>query len=163
MATQATQIASNTAGLNQLSGLGQSVTQIQNTVGVNSQAITSNTNRLIQAETSIANNSFAIGNNTLAIANNGSRITNIEQSLLTQIEGVQTAISGASIALAMPDAYLNPHENFAIAGGVSAFGNQNGIAFNMIARGRRGWSFGAGAGTAGGEIGGKLQARWGTR
>ena len=163
MALNTTAIASNTAGISQLSGLGQSITQIQNAVDANAQfaaqqsvQLSSNTNRISIAETNISNNS-------LAITENSSRITNNENILASQFEANQRAISGVAIALALPDAFLGNHENFAISGGVGLYGNETGFAANVIARGDYGWSFGAGVGTAGGEVGGKLQARWGLR
>ena len=101
-----------------------------------------------------------ITNNSVAISNNSSRIENIESRIINQVDGVDKAISGVNIALALPDSYLNPDEDFAIAGGIGTFGNDTGFALNLTARGDYGWSFGAGVGTSSGEVGGKLQARW---
>jgi len=95
-----------------------------------------------------------------AIADNTARITNTENLLADQIDGFDQAISGVAIALALPDAYLGNHENFAVAGGFDQYGDEIGFGMNMIARGNHGWSFGAGVGTSGGEVGSKIQARW---
>jgi len=113
--------------------------------------------------TTLASNSALLASNTLGIANNSARITNAENVILNQLDGVDQALSGVAIALALPDAYLGNHENFAVAGGIGNFGNETGFAVNVIARGDAGWSFGAGIGTSGGEVGTKLQARWATR
>ena len=80
-----------------------------------------------------------------------------------QFDGVDKAISGVALALALPDAYLGNHENFAVAGGFGLYEDETGFAVNMIARGDHGWSFGVGVGTAGGQVGSKVQARWATK
>ena len=110
----------------------------------------------------ISVNENNISANQTAILNNSDRISNNTDLILRQLDGYDKAISGVSIALAMPDAYLGNHENFAVAGGVGLYDEQPGVAFSMMARGREGWSFGVGVGTANGEVASKVQARWAT-
>ena len=119
----------------------------------NTTQISSNTGRLSLAEANISSNS-------LAIADNSARISNTESILASQFDEFDKVNSGVAIALALPDAYLGNHENFAIAGGVGQFGSEIGFGMNLIARGDDGWSLGLGVGTSGGEVGSKVQARW---
>jgi len=136
------------------------VSQLQSSVSSNTQVIAQNTAQILNNTSRLSLAETNIGNNALGIADNATRITNVENALASQFDEFNKANSGVAIALALPDAYLGNHENFAVAGGVGHFGNETGVAVNLIARGDYGWSFGAGIGTSGGEVGTKVQARW---
>ena len=71
---------------------------------------------------------------------------------------------GLAIAIAMPDAYLQQNEKFAIAGNLGFFDDETALAFAAIGRINQTWSVNAGIGSDTGfkEVGGKvgLRAGW---
>jgi hypothetical protein len=70
---------------------------------------------------------------------------------------------GLAIAMAMPDAYLQQNENFAIAGNLGFFDDQTALAFAAIGRINQTWSVNAGIGSDTGfeEVGGRVGVRAG--
>ncbi len=62
-------------------------------------------------------------------------------------ERLDSQAKGIAIATAMPDTWLQPHEKFAIAGGLGGFDSEAAVAFSAIGRIDGTWSLNAGLGS----------------
>ncbi len=74
---------------------------------------------------------------------------------------VRTLYKLNAMAVAMPDAYLNEHERFSLAGGVGFAGDEYGIGVIGSVRFDKNWSGYGGAAFSNGEAVGKVGARVG--
>ena len=61
---------------------------------------------------------------------------------------------------AVPDAFLASGESMAISGGAGTFDGEVGFGASIIMRADDRWSFSVGSAVAGGDVVGKVSARW---
>ena len=75
-------------------------------------------------------------------------------------ERINKLSRGVAMSLAVPDAFLASDENLAIAGGAGTFDGEVGFGASIIMRTGDEWSVSAGSAISGGDVVGKVSARW---
>lgn len=136
-ASQQTEIDNNTAGVaaNAATNATQQV------------SIDANTAKNVIQDNRLDGHDTAIGNLQIDNANQWTSI-NANTALLSQHSAtLGKHAKGIAIATAMPDTWLMPEENFAIAGGFGGFDDETAFAATAIARIDKTWSFNAGVGS----------------
>ncbi len=82
-----------------------------------------------------------------AISSHSALLSQHSATLAHHGERLDSQAKGIAIATAMPDTWLQPHEKFAIAGGLGGFDSEAAVAFAAIGRIDGTWSLNAGLGS----------------
>ncbi len=121
------------------------VTSNQQELAVNTAAIALNEQAIAAQSQQLASFDLRLENFGLALGEQGRRLNRVE--------------NGLAAATAIPDAYLDSTESYAISGGFGVVGDEIGFGGSVMVRASDRWSFGASLGVSGGEAAGRIQFR----
>jgi hypothetical protein len=114
--------------------------------GAMQQSILANTTAIGALDQRLSSFDLRLENFGLAVDDNSRRINDVE--------------GGLAAVAAIPDAYLDSSESYAISGGFSVVNGKAGFGGTVTVRGNDRWSFGASVGHSNGETAGKVQFRF---